>query len=156
MSGRLLRLATVWLCINLLAACAPAPAASPTAAPAKPAESKPTSAPAAPAAAPQPTAAAQAKPADAKPTAAAAAPAKPAGGVTELTFFYPVAVGGPITKIVDGYVEEFNKANPDVKVTSVFSEDSDRDRWRRQPAPGRCAPEHRPVHPGGCRRHRAA
>jgi sn-glycerol 3-phosphate transport system substrate-binding protein len=34
---------------------------------------------------------------------------------TEITFYYPVAVGGPITKIVDGYAADFEKANPDVK-----------------------------------------
>lgn len=52
-----------------------------------------------------------------------AAPAAPAGGgaPVEVSFFYPVAVGGPITKIIDGYAEEFNKANPDIKVVPTFA-----------------------------------
>ena len=28
---------------------------------------------------------------------------------TEITFYYPVAVGGPITKIIDGYAADFEK-----------------------------------------------
>ena len=35
---------------------------------------------------------------------------------TEITFYYPIAVGGPITKIIDGYAADFEKANPDIKV----------------------------------------
>jgi sn-glycerol 3-phosphate transport system substrate-binding protein len=38
-----------------------------------------------------------------------------------LSFFYPIAVGGPITKIIDGYVAEFEKANPDVKVRPIYA-----------------------------------
>jgi ABC-type nitrate/sulfonate/bicarbonate transport system substrate-binding protein len=64
----------------LLAACAPAAQPSPTAAPAKPAESKPAAA-AAPA---KPTEAPAAKPAEAKPAASPAAAAKPAGPAVEL------------------------------------------------------------------------
>ncbi len=41
--------------------------------------------------------------------------------VTEISFYYPTAVGGPIPKVIDGFVDEFNKANPDVKVTSVYA-----------------------------------
>ena len=41
--------------------------------------------------------------------------------VTEISFYYPTAVGGPIAKIMDGFAEEFNKANPDVKVTAVYA-----------------------------------
>jgi sn-glycerol 3-phosphate transport system substrate-binding protein len=40
---------------------------------------------------------------------------------TEITFYYPVAVGGPITKIVDGYAADFEKANPDVKVRPIYA-----------------------------------
>ncbi|ELK43940.1 ABC transporter substrate-binding protein [Brevibacillus agri] len=40
---------------------------------------------------------------------------------TELSFFYPVAVGGPLTKIVDGMAEEFNKANPGITVKPVYT-----------------------------------
>lgn len=42
-------------------------------------------------------------------------------GTTELSFFYPVAVGGPITKIIDGYASEFNAANKGIKVTPTFA-----------------------------------
>ena len=59
-------------------------------------------------------------------TAAAAAvvaarPAIAQGGPVEISFFYPIAVGGPITKIIDGYVAEFEKANPDVKVRPIYA-----------------------------------
>jgi len=40
---------------------------------------------------------------------------------TEVTFYYPVAVGGPITKIIDGYVEQFQKENPGITVKPVYS-----------------------------------
>ncbi|AYD04520.1 ABC transporter substrate-binding protein [Neorhizobium sp. NCHU2750] len=40
---------------------------------------------------------------------------------TEINFYYPIAVGGPITKIVDGYVAEFEKANPDITVKPVYT-----------------------------------
>ncbi|AEC21598.1 glycerol-3-phosphate-binding periplasmic protein, precursor [Pusillimonas sp. T7-7] len=39
----------------------------------------------------------------------------------ELEFYYPVAVGGPITKIVDGLVAEFEKGNPGIKIKSVYA-----------------------------------
>ncbi len=39
----------------------------------------------------------------------------------EINFYYPTAVGGPIAKIMDGFADEFNKANPDIKVTAVYS-----------------------------------
>ena len=44
-----------------------------------------------------------------------------AAAATKITFYYPVAVGGPVTKIVDGMVAEFEKAHPDVKVEAVYS-----------------------------------
>src|SRR3712207_6500991 len=56
--------------------------------------------------------------------AAGAAIAKPAlaqGAATEVSFFYPIAVGGPITKIIDGYAADFEKANPDVKVRPIYA-----------------------------------
>ena len=43
------------------------------------------------------------------------------GAPAEVSFFYPVAVGGAITKIIDGYAEAFNKENPGVKVTPVYA-----------------------------------
>ena len=39
----------------------------------------------------------------------------------EVPFFYPIAVGGPITKIVDGYAEQFSKENPSIKVKPVYT-----------------------------------
>jgi sn-glycerol 3-phosphate transport system substrate-binding protein len=44
-----------------------------------------------------------------------------AQGVTEIEFYFPVAVGGPITKIIDGYVAEFMKENADIKVKPVYA-----------------------------------
>jgi sn-glycerol 3-phosphate transport system substrate-binding protein len=40
---------------------------------------------------------------------------------TTLQFYYPVAVGGPITKIIDGMVADFEKANPDIKVKPIYA-----------------------------------
>jgi len=39
----------------------------------------------------------------------------------ELEFYYPVAVGGPITKIVDGMVDEFEQSHPDIKIKSIYA-----------------------------------
>ena len=49
--------------------------------------------------------------------------AKPAiaQGATEVSFFYPIAVGGPITKIIDGYAADFEKANPSIKVKPIYA-----------------------------------
>ena len=53
---------------------------------------------------------------------AGAALAKPAlAQTTEVSFFYPIAVGGPITKIIDGYAADFEKANPSIKVKPIYS-----------------------------------
>ena len=38
----------------------------------------------------------------------------PAAAETKITFYYPVAVGGPVTKIVDGMVAGFEKEHPEV------------------------------------------
>ncbi len=38
-----------------------------------------------------------------------------------LTFYYPVAVAGPITQLIDGYITKFEAANPDIKVNAVLS-----------------------------------
>lgn len=40
---------------------------------------------------------------------------------TEVSFFYPVAVGGPITKIIDGYAADFEKDNPGIKLKPIYS-----------------------------------
>jgi sn-glycerol 3-phosphate transport system substrate-binding protein len=40
---------------------------------------------------------------------------------TEISFFFPVAVGGPITKIIDGYAADFEKENPGVSVKPIYA-----------------------------------
>jgi sn-glycerol 3-phosphate transport system substrate-binding protein len=47
--------------------------------------------------------------------------AAPAWAATEISFYYPIAVGGPITKIVDGYVKKFEAENPDIVVKPVYT-----------------------------------
>ncbi len=47
--------------------------------------------------------------------------AAPARAQTEISFYYPVAVGGPITKIIDGYAAAFEKENPRIKVKPIYS-----------------------------------
>src|SRR5712691_2404637 len=39
----------------------------------------------------------------------------------ELSFYYPVAVGGPVTKIVDGLAADFEKENPGIKVRPIYA-----------------------------------
>jgi sn-glycerol 3-phosphate transport system substrate-binding protein len=40
---------------------------------------------------------------------------------TEISFYYPVAVGGPITKIIDQLATDFTKENPTIKVTPIYA-----------------------------------
>jgi sn-glycerol 3-phosphate transport system substrate-binding protein len=44
-----------------------------------------------------------------------------AQGKTELTFYYPIAVGGPLTKVIDNLVAGFEKENPNVKISAVYA-----------------------------------
>ncbi|MCC6470906.1 MAG: ABC transporter substrate-binding protein, partial [Alphaproteobacteria bacterium] len=39
----------------------------------------------------------------------------------DLSFYYPVAVGGPITKVIDGMAADFEKDNPGIKVKPIYS-----------------------------------
>jgi ABC-type glycerol-3-phosphate transport system substrate-binding protein len=39
----------------------------------------------------------------------------------EISFFYPVAVGGPVTKIIDGYAADFARENPGIKVNPIYA-----------------------------------
>ena len=39
----------------------------------------------------------------------------------ELTMYYPVAVGGALTDVVDGLVADFQKENPDIKVNAIYA-----------------------------------
>ncbi len=45
----------------------------------------------------------------------------PAAAAVELNMYYPVAVGGPITKIIDGMIADFEKEHPEIKVTAVYA-----------------------------------
>ena len=47
--------------------------------------------------------------------------AAPAVAETELTMYYPIAVGGKLTEVVDGIVSDFEAANPDIKVNAIYS-----------------------------------
>ena len=40
---------------------------------------------------------------------------------TEISFFYPVAVGGPIVKFIDDFAADFTKENPGIKVTPIYA-----------------------------------
>jgi sn-glycerol 3-phosphate transport system substrate-binding protein len=51
---------------------------------------------------------------------AAAALAATAADV-EVTFYYPVAVGGPITKTIDQMAADFEKENPGIKVKPIYA-----------------------------------
>ena len=44
-----------------------------------------------------------------------------ARAAVELSFYYPVAVGGPITKIIDGMVADFEKANPNTTIKAIYA-----------------------------------
>ncbi|MDT3678848.1 MAG: ABC transporter substrate-binding protein [Burkholderiaceae bacterium] len=51
----------------------------------------------------------------------AALPAAHAQKPVELTFYYPVAVGGPVTKTIDQMAADFEKENPNIKVKPVYA-----------------------------------
>ena len=44
-----------------------------------------------------------------------------AAAETELTMYYPISVGGPLTEVVDGIVADFEEANPEVKVNAIYA-----------------------------------
>lgn len=44
-----------------------------------------------------------------------------AQGKVEVSFFYPVAVGGPITKLIDAYAADFEKENPSISVKPIYA-----------------------------------
>jgi len=39
----------------------------------------------------------------------------------DISFYYPVAVGGPMTKIIDKFAADFEKENPGIKVHPIYS-----------------------------------
>jgi sn-glycerol 3-phosphate transport system substrate-binding protein len=61
---------------------------------------------------------------------AATAFATPAVADTELTMYYPIAVGGALTEVVDGIVADFEAANPDITVNAIYSGNYDDTRVR--------------------------
>jgi len=68
------------------------------------------------------SAAAPAAPSASSAAAGSAAPAVSAAPPkVALTFYFPVAVPGPITKIIDGYIAKFEAANPGITVKPVLS-----------------------------------
>jgi sn-glycerol 3-phosphate transport system substrate-binding protein len=52
--------------------------------------------------------------------AALFAVALPARAV-DLTFYYPIAVGGPLTKVIDGLARQFEKEHPGIKVNPIYA-----------------------------------
>ena len=40
---------------------------------------------------------------------------------TEISFYYPVAVGGPIAKFIDGFAAGFEKENPGISVKPIYA-----------------------------------
>ncbi|KQU52176.1 ABC transporter substrate-binding protein [Bosea sp. Leaf344] len=44
-----------------------------------------------------------------------------AQSATEISFFYPVAVGGPITKLIDAFAADFEKENPSIKLKPIYA-----------------------------------
>lgn len=63
-------------------------------------------------------------------TAMAAGLAAPLAAQTKLTMYYPIAVGGALTEVVDGIVTKFEAANPDIDVTAIYSGNYDDTRVR--------------------------
>lgn len=53
--------------------------------------------------------------------AASTALVSPAMAETELTMYYPIAVGGKLTSVVDGIVAKFQDQNPDIKVNAIYA-----------------------------------
>src|ERR1700676_4194563 len=53
--------------------------------------------------------------------AAALAGATLAQAPVEISFCYPVAVGGPITKLIDQFAADFKKKKPGIKVKPIYS-----------------------------------
>jgi len=45
----------------------------------------------------------------------------PARAETQLTFYYPIAVGGPLTKVIDGYARQFEQEHPGIKVNPIYA-----------------------------------
>jgi sn-glycerol 3-phosphate transport system substrate-binding protein len=44
-----------------------------------------------------------------------------ASAKTALTMYYPISVGGPLTKVIDGMISKFQTQNPDVEVKAIYA-----------------------------------
>lgn len=49
---------------------------------------------------------------------------------TKLTMYYPISVGGPLTKVMDGLIAAFEKQHPDIVVQAIYAGDYDQTRVR--------------------------
>ncbi len=49
---------------------------------------------------------------------------------TQLTMYYPIAVGGPLTQVIDGQVAEFQSEHPDIRVNAIYAGNYDDTRVR--------------------------
>ncbi|MGF7188863.1 sn-glycerol 3-phosphate transport system substrate-binding protein [Robbsia andropogonis] len=49
---------------------------------------------------------------------------------TKLTMYYPISVGGPLTKIMDGLIATFQQQHPDIAVQAIYAGDYDQTRVR--------------------------
>ncbi|RKN70122.1 ABC transporter substrate-binding protein [Paenibacillus ginsengarvi] len=54
-------------------------------------------------------------------TGAAAESSAKGGDKVELTFYYPIAVGGPLTETIEGMAKEFTKLHPNITVKPVYT-----------------------------------
>ena len=54
----------------------------------------------------------------------------PALAATELTMYYPIAVGGALTDVIDGMIDGFEAEHPDVKVNAIYAGNYDDTRLR--------------------------
>jgi sn-glycerol 3-phosphate transport system substrate-binding protein len=54
----------------------------------------------------------------------------PAAAEVELTMYYPIAVGGPLTEVVDKMIDGFEQENPDVTVNAIYAGNYDDTRVR--------------------------
>ena len=52
---------------------------------------------------------------------ALAAPAVARAATLDISFFFPIAASGPITKIINGYAADFAKIRPDVRIKPVYA-----------------------------------
>jgi len=54
----------------------------------------------------------------------------PAKAEIALTMYYPIAVGGPLTQVVDGIVADFEAEHPDIAVNAIYAGNYDDTRIR--------------------------